>query len=171
VQETSRETATEPDPDHLTDRLGKVFDLIGPLYRKAYRHLEQDAPKGGMPVGVRAVLSILHAEGPQTVPQMARSLTLSRQFVQRMVNDAAARGLTESVPNPAHKRSSLIRLTEDGRDAFSSVLDRERAALRQAAGDLTEADVDACLRVLSRLLRLVDEVGIDEAARTNASHS
>ncbi|MFD0856895.1 MarR family winged helix-turn-helix transcriptional regulator, partial [Actinomadura adrarensis] len=103
----------------------------------------------------------------QTVPQMARALTLSRQFVQRMVNDAAAQGLTESIPNPAHKRSSLIRLTEDGADAFNSVLDRERAALRQAAADLTESDVDACLRVLERLLRLVDEVDIDEAVRTD----
>jgi DNA-binding MarR family transcriptional regulator len=143
-----------------------VFDLIGPLYRRAYRNLEQDAPRGGMPVGVRAVLTVLEVEGPLTVPRMARALTLSRQFVQRMVNDATAQGLAESVPNPAHKRSSLIRLTQDGRDALASVIDRERAALRQAAGDLTESDVDACLRVLSRLLRLVSEVDVDEAARS-----
>ena len=36
-----------------------------------------------------------------TVPQMGRAQALSRQFVQRMVNEAAAQGLVESVPNPA----------------------------------------------------------------------
>ena len=47
---------------------------------------------------------------------------------------AAARGLVESVPNPAHQRSSLIRLTDAGRAAITAVLDREHLLLRQAGG-------------------------------------
>jgi DNA-binding MarR family transcriptional regulator len=157
VSDTERGQA----PAELTDRLTEVFDLVGPLYRRAFRKVEQDAPIEGLSVGVRAVLNLLREHGPMTVPQMGRAQALSRQFVQRMINDAAARGLVEPVPNPAHKRSSLIRLTGQGRAAITAVIDRERAVLRQVAGELTEAEIDACLRVLSRLLRFLDDVDVD----------
>ncbi|MEV4175306.1 MarR family transcriptional regulator [Nonomuraea sp. NPDC049709] len=155
------ETDPAQVPGELTDRLTEVFDLVGPLYRRAQRKVEQDAPIEGLSVGVRAVLNLLREHGPMTVPQMGRAQALSRQFVQRMSNDAAERGLVEFVANPAHKRSSLIRLTGDGRTAINAVMDRERAVLRQVGGDLTEAEVAACLRVLSRLLRLLDDVEVD----------
>ncbi|MEU4573373.1 MarR family winged helix-turn-helix transcriptional regulator [Nonomuraea sp. ATR24] len=147
--------------DAVTDRLTEVFDLVGPLYRRAQRKVELDAPIEGLSVGVRAVLNMLREHGPMTVPQMGRDQALSRQFVQRMTNDAAARGLVEFVPNPAHRRSSLIRLTEAGRAAITAVFDRERAMLRQIGGDLTEAEIAACLRVLSRLLSHLDDVDVD----------
>ncbi|MDH2430804.1 hypothetical protein [Sphaerisporangium sp. TRM90804] len=41
------------------------------------------------------------------------------------------------------------------------MLDRERSVLRLAGGDLTDVEVDSCLRVLSRLLRLLDDVEVD----------
>ncbi|WP_219518903.1 MarR family winged helix-turn-helix transcriptional regulator [Nonomuraea ceibae] len=147
--------------DAVTDRLTEVFDLVGPLYRRAQRKVELDAPIEGLSVGVRAVLNMLREHGPMTVPQMGRDQALSRQFVQRMTNDAAARGLVEFVPNPAHRRSSLIRLTEAGQAAITAVFDRERAMLRQIGGDLTEAEIAACLRVLSRLLSHLDDVDVD----------
>ncbi|MEU1506944.1 MarR family winged helix-turn-helix transcriptional regulator [Kitasatospora sp. NPDC005748] len=147
--------------EELTDRLTKVFDLVGPLYRCTHRKVEQDISAEGLSVGERAVLSLLRDHGPMTVPQMGRAQALSRQFVQRMVNDAAARGLVESAPNPAHQRSSLIRLTEQGRAAIAAVIRRERTVLRQAGGDLTETEVEACLRVLSRLLEVMGNADVD----------
>ncbi|MEW9549036.1 MarR family winged helix-turn-helix transcriptional regulator [Nonomuraea sp. NPDC050783] len=152
---------SETDRGRPTDRLTEVFDLVGPLYRRAQRKVELDAPIEGLSVGVRAVLHLLRAHGPMTVPQMGREQALSRQFVQRMTNDAAARGLVALGPNPAHKKSSLVRLTEEGRAAIDAVLARERAVLRRIGGDLTDAEIDACLRVLSRLLRLLDDVDVD----------
>ncbi|MEU8996138.1 MarR family transcriptional regulator [Streptomyces caniferus] len=157
MNETDRGLASE----ELTDRLTEVFDLVGPLYRRTQRKVEQDVSVEGVSVGVRAVLNLLREHGPMTVPQMGRAQALSRQFVQRMVNDATAHGLVESAPNPAHKRSSLIQLTEQGQFAITTVIDRERAVLRQVGGDLTDAEVDACLRVLSRLLELLGNVDVD----------
>ncbi|WEO92938.1 MarR family transcriptional regulator [Streptomyces sp. FXJ1.172] len=157
MNETDRGLASE----ELVDRLTEVFDLVGPLYRRTQRKVEQDVSVEGLSVGVRAVLNLLGEHGPMTVPQMGRAQALSRQFVQRMVNDATAHGLVESAPNPAHKRSSLIRLTEQGQVAITTVIDRERAVLRQVGGDLTDAEVDACLRVLSRLLELLGNVDVD----------
>lgn len=145
-------------PEELGPRLMEVFDLVGPLYRRVQRKIELDGAEHGLSVGVRAVLDLLRAHGPLTVPQMARAQSISRQFVQRMVNDAAAAGLVETVANPAHARSSLIRLTEPGRAAIEAVVAREHALLRGVRGDLTGADVDTCVHVLSRMLDLFDGV-------------
>ncbi len=141
----------------MAERLFEVFDLVGPLYRRTYVKVERDVAAEGLSVGVRAVLTMLYGRGPMTVPQMGRFQALSRQFVQRMVNDAAALGYVETAPNPAHKRSSLIRLTEEGRTVIGSVHDRERDALHGIAGDLTEEDIDTTLRVLSSLLTVMDD--------------
>jgi DNA-binding MarR family transcriptional regulator len=148
-------------PDVLGHRLTEVFDLVGPLYRRVQRAVELNEPVQGLSVGVRAVLALLHRHGPMTVPQMGRAQALSRQFVQRMVHDAAARGLVETVPNPAHRRSSLVRLTDAGRAAITALLAHEHALLRQAGGELTGAEVDACLKVLGEMLKLFDHVGVD----------
>lgn len=155
-------TKPEPlGPDALPSRLADVFDVLGPVYRRAMRKVEQDAPVHGLSVGVRAVLNLLREHGPMTVPQMGRSQALSRQFVQRMVNEAAARHLVETARNPAHKRSSLIQLTDEGGVAINSLIAHERAVLRQVGGDLTDADIDACLRVLRRLLEFLSDVDVD----------
>ncbi|MEV5597411.1 MarR family transcriptional regulator [Streptomyces sp. NPDC052496] len=148
-------------PEDPGDRFVEVFNLVGPLYRRAQRKVEQDAPLEGLSVGVRAVLNMLREHGAMTVPQMGRAQALSRQFVQRMTNDAAGLGLVEFLPNPAHKKSSLIALTEKGRAAITAVIDRERAALRQAGAGLTEDEITACIRVLSRLLASLDDVEVN----------
>jgi DNA-binding MarR family transcriptional regulator len=140
-------------PDELGHRLTTVFDLVGPLYRRAARKVEQAEPIEGVSAGVRAVLNLLRVHGPMTVPQMGRDQAISRQFVQRMVNEAAAHGWVESVPNPAHQRSSLIRLTEAGRATVAQVLGREHHLMRQVGGDLTDAEVRACVRVLTEMVR------------------
>ncbi|MER6801874.1 MULTISPECIES: MarR family winged helix-turn-helix transcriptional regulator [Streptomyces] len=139
----------------------EVFDLVGPLYRRVQRKVEQGEAVEGLSVGVRAVLDLLHKHGPMTVPQMGRAQAISRQFVQRMVNDAAARGLVESIPNPAHQRSSLIRLTDEGRTAIAAVVAREHAVLRDVGGGLTDADVRTCVRVLAEMLKLFDHVDVN----------
>jgi DNA-binding MarR family transcriptional regulator len=148
-------------PDDLGDRISEVFDLIGALYRRGLRKLEQGEEVEGVSVGVRSVLVLLHRYGPMTVPQMGRVMTLTRQFVQRMVNDAAARGWVEATPNPAHQRSSLIRVTQEGEAVITAILTREHALNRQVGGDLTEGELRACVRVLKQMLKTFDHVDAD----------
>ncbi|MER6674142.1 MarR family transcriptional regulator [Streptomyces sp. NPDC000983] len=149
------------DPDELGHRLNEVYDLVGPLYRRVFRKVEQGEQIEGASVGVRAVLDLLRRHGPLTVPQMGRIVALSRQFMQRMVNEAAERGWVESIPNPAHQRSSLIRLTPAGEELITAVLAREHALNRQVGGGLTDADLRACVKVLSEILRTFDQVDVD----------
>ncbi|MFI9169049.1 MarR family winged helix-turn-helix transcriptional regulator [Streptomyces lincolnensis] len=148
-------------PDELGHRVSEVFDLVGALYRRGLRKLEQGEAVEGVSVGVRSVLTLLHRYGPMTVPQMGRVTTLTRQFVQRMVNDALARGWVEATPNPAHQRSSLIRITDEGETVITTILRREHELNRQVGGDLTEAELRACKRVLKEMLRTFDHVEAD----------
>lgn len=149
-------------PDELGHRVSEVFDLVGALYRRGLRKLEQDEAVAGVSVGVRSVLVLLHRYGPMTVPQMARIMALTRQFVQRMTNEAMERGWTEATPNPAHQRSSLIRITDDGGAVITAILAREHALNRQVGGgELTDAELRACVRVLKEMLRTFDHVDVD----------
>lgn len=144
-------SATPLPPDELGRSLAEVFAVLGPLYRRVSRAVEDAERIEGVSIGVRAVLERLQATGPQPVPTIASALALSRQFVQRNVDAALAGGWVRTAPNPAHRRSVLIELTGEGAETIAAVTAREHAVLRTIGGDLTRADIDACLRVLRAL--------------------
>ncbi|MDA3649350.1 MarR family transcriptional regulator [Saccharopolyspora indica] len=145
-------------PDELGPRLAEVYAVLGPLYRRVARLVERDSPRDGLSIGVRAVLERLELAGTaETVPQIARTLELSRQFVQRMVNDALEQDFVALKPNPAHRRSSLVELTDAGRAAINALQRREHETMGRVGGDLTEADIDTTLRVLRHMLAAIPE--------------
>ena len=138
-------------PHASPDELAAVFDLLGPLYRQTVRNLEQAST---VPVGVRAVLDLLRVRESLTVPRIANVLGLSRQFVQRCVNEAEEVGWVESRPNPAHQRSSLVVITESGRELVTGIRAGEAESLAPVAATMSRDDVAACVRVLTQLLGL-----------------
>ena len=138
-------------PHASPDELAAVFDLLGPLYRQTVRNLEQAST---VPVGVRAVLDLLRVRESLTVPRIADVLGLSRQFVQRCVNEAEEVGWVESRPNPAHQRSSLVVITESGRELVTGIRAGEAESLAPVAATMSRDDVAACVRVLTQLLGL-----------------
>lgn len=135
-------------PEALAPRLAEVYVALGPVYRRVARLVEQDERVSGLSVGVRNVLDQLRRDGERTVPQLARAQDLSRQYTQRMVDQAATDGLVELIENPAHRRSRLVRLTPAGKKAITAVLERELSLLERVGGDLTAAELDGTLRVL-----------------------
>ncbi|MER5391785.1 MarR family transcriptional regulator [Saccharopolyspora sp. NPDC002686] len=145
-------------PEQLGPRLAEVYAVLGPLYRRVARLVEHDSPRNGLSIGVRAVLERLELTGAaETVPQIARALELSRQFVQRMVNDALEQDFVALKPNPAHRRSSLVELTEEGRAAINALQRREHDAMGRVGGDLTDAEIETTLHVLRHMLAAVPE--------------
>ena len=150
-------------PDDLARRLAEVYVALGPVYRRVSRLVEQDEQVSGLSVGVRNVLDQLRRDGDRTVPQLARAQELSRQYTQRMVDQARTDGLVELIDNPAHRRSHLVRLTHAGEAAIDSVLERELSLLERVGGDLTAAELEATLRVLHHmdqaLIALEQETG------------
>jgi DNA-binding MarR family transcriptional regulator len=142
--------------------LYEVLRHVRPLHQYAAKAVADALRDTQLTMPMRAVLERLYNAGPQTVPQVGRSLWLSRQFVQRTVDRAAALGFVELADNPAHRRSRLVGLTHEGRAAFEQIRADENRVLDAIAADLTTADVAACVRVLGRL---TDALG--EAARAS----
>ena len=153
------------EADDLADRLAEVYLAIGPLYRRVSRIVTSDEPAMGMSVGVRAVLDQLRLHGQLTVPQLARSQELSRQFVQRMVNEAHDAGFVEFIPNPAHRKSRRIQLTDRGRIAIHDVIDSEYRLMGQVGGDLTGEELDATLRVLHHMHHALGQLKSDDSSQ------
>jgi len=103
---------------------------------------------GATSAGKRSVLLELDQLGPRTVPEMARARPVSRQYMQRLVDELERDGLVERVANPRHARSKRIRLRRAGRRrlramcALEEQLARERslpvssARMREAAETL-----------------------------------
>lgn len=119
---------------------------------------------------VRAVIERVHDEGPQTVPQIARSLWITRQGVQRLVDEGKELGYLESRPNPEHKRSHLIAVTESGRQVYQSLHDDELARLDRIAANLDTDDIDTCARVLAHLVQGLDGLVITLTAEQEQEH-
>ncbi len=137
-----------------------LYAVLGQI-RQVFHRLgaATDALHAGSTISAsqRGVLESLHMGGAQTVPQMARARPVSRQFIQRLVNDLIDRKLVRVDPNPAHQRSSLIRLTEQGEEAFLALRTRECSALARVAERIDASDLAACSKLLCQLTEALGE--------------
>jgi DNA-binding MarR family transcriptional regulator len=134
----------------MSKELYQVLRYVRPLHQWSAKLVAASLADRDVTMPMRAVLECL-VEGPQTVPQVARSLWLPRQVVQRLADAATALGYVRFADNPAHRRSRLAELTESGRRVFADIHERELADLAPLAARLDPADVDACLRVIAAL--------------------
>src|SRR5215510_16125718 len=98
--------------------------------------------RGEMTGALRSILRGLDKLGEQTVPQMARSRSVSRQHVQALVNQLVKERLVELIANPAHKRSPMARLTPLGKKTADAMNHNEARLLDKA--DLGAPDKDLC---------------------------
>src|SRR5438309_1843399 len=106
-------------------KLVKVLDEAVALNFRLLRVAEELHRQGPASSARRGILKTLADEGPQSVPQMARARTVTRQHVQTLVNSLIEEGLVEISKNPAHRKSSLIRLTKAGKEAVRNNTRRE----------------------------------------------
>lgn len=104
----------------------------------------------GVSASLRAVLESLVRHGPATVPELARQRPVSRQHIQRIVDELLARGLVRLEENPAHKRSSRVALTDRGAKLFSSMSAREQVPLARLAARLSPGELETTLKVLAQ---------------------
>ena len=140
------------------EHLLEVLRQVRPLQQYTAKVIASALSETEVTLPIRAVLEQLDASGPSTVPQLARSLLVPRQVVQRLADSANEIGLVEYVPNPAHQRSRLLRLTSAGRDMFDALLEQEMAMVAPLAATFSEEDIEACARVIAALTEGMREV-------------
>jgi DNA-binding MarR family transcriptional regulator len=137
----------------MSDGAAQLYEIlrhVRPLHQYSAKVVADALAERDVTMPMRAVLERLTA-GPQTVPQVARSLWLPRQVVQRLTDAAVSLGYVRFAANPAHKRSRLAELTESGRRVFAEIHDEELANLSALAGRLSRPDIDAAVRVVAAL--------------------
>jgi len=106
-------------------------------------------------VPARSILLELRKNGPLTVPALARQRDVSRQFIQVTANPMLAAGILESRPNPAHRRSRLMALTNKGTELVRRVMRREGTLMHEVATDLTAAEIRQAAETLTRVQLLM----------------
>jgi DNA-binding MarR family transcriptional regulator len=117
-------------------------------------------------VPMRGVLETIVQKGPSTVPRMARMRPVSRQHIQRIVDELLERGLVRLDANPDHKRSSLVSLTQKGRATFHSMLASEIAAFDHLARGLSRGEIATARKVLQQLTTRLDAMLAEQPGAT-----
>lgn len=93
---------------------------------------------------------------PRTVSAIARSLGLTRQSVQRVVNELEAARFVRLAANPAHKRARLVLVTKEGRVALARAEERRIPWTESLAAALAGADLTAAEEALVGLREALD---------------
>ena len=136
----------QPDLSPLVARIPRLHYLLKSLADG----LNDDL---GVTSAMTGVMASLSASGPRTVPDLARERPVSRQHMQSLVNDLLKSGLAEARPNPSHRRSPKIALTDEGQRHYRLVRQREADILTQTAPSVSQSDLAAATRLLDLLER------------------
>jgi DNA-binding MarR family transcriptional regulator len=138
----------------VTDHGELAYDVlrsVHPLNMFSARAVSRALSDKDVTMAMRAVMEIAFDNGPRTVPQIARTLGVARQSVQRLVDEAVALGYLATIDNPEHRRSRLVELTERGREAFEALHAVELTNLRAMTDDLDPNDLQITARTLATL--------------------
>src|SRR3546814_13678899 len=88
---------------------------------------------------------------PETVARLARNMGLTRQSVQRVVNEMVDDGMLCLLDNPHHVRARLVTMTAKGRNTFAAALELKAPwGKAPSAGIARERITDACQVLTTR---------------------
>lgn len=141
----------------MTDKTNNENYQVVWLVRRLFRAMAQKANENlgqhKLTTADRAVMEFLYPHEQLSVPEIASRYQVSRQHVQVTVNSLLNTGLLESRPNPRHKRSSLMKLSEKGGVLFAKILAKDKETVEALFAEIPHDDQQATLRTLTTLLR------------------
>jgi len=125
--------------------------LVRRLFRAMTDRANSYLQGTGLTAADRAVLEFLYPDQKLTVPEIAKRYHVTRQHVQVTVNSLLDHGLLQSLANPRHKRSPVLRLSPQGRKTFARVRDQEDVLLNDLFAGIEPADLATTKRTLETL--------------------
>jgi DNA-binding MarR family transcriptional regulator len=144
-------------------QLHQLIWMSRPLMQAAEACVEAGLVGTNLTVRMRAVLEMLDKYGEQTVPEIAARLEIKRQYVQIMCNETLASGLVEQRPNPRHKRSPVLALTDHGRTLIEEIISNEMKLMEKIGVNLSYEDISTALEVVLTVAdRLKTQAGKSE---------
>jgi DNA-binding MarR family transcriptional regulator len=96
--------------------------------------------------------AIALAPNPEPVARLARNMGLTRQGVQRVVNELLDEGIVALEENPHHRRAKLVLMTEKGNAAFAAAVQLQIPWVNALAENI-EADRIVAASTVLELLR------------------
>src|SRR5215510_2623749 len=99
---------------------------------------------------------------PLSVAQIARSMGLTRQGVQRLANDMERDGLLRFAANPNHQRAKLVVMTPRGQAAYSAAMKRQAPWAQALAQGLTAQQIAGATVILKQLRQKLERDETEE---------
>ena len=90
------------------------------------------------------------------VPHIARNMGLTRQAVQRSVDEMRADDLVRLEVNPHHRRAMLVAMTEKGEAAYRFASERHGQWVEALMADLSPESIDAASELLRAIQRRIE---------------
>jgi DNA-binding MarR family transcriptional regulator len=151
----SRMTRTAPAAAELP-----VETLISEVYRFNGRLLAI-GDKLGAKVGLtsarwQVLAAIAVAPVPEPVARLARNHGLTRQGVQRIVNELAAEGVVDFQENPHHRRAKLITLTKKGEAVYEATTRIQKPLMNALAKGIETEGIIAASRIIRTLRKRLE---------------
>jgi DNA-binding MarR family transcriptional regulator len=150
VNSENRRPSRTPAGDAFTTFLGQVIGLT----RRFTTAGEALAKPAGQTLARWLVLETIQDQ-PATVAQIARTLLLARQGVQRLADLLVGDGLAAYEDNPAHRRAKLLRITSQGRRALRTIQTAQAAWADALGAKIGEGELRQASLLLDRVLQVV----------------
>ncbi|MFD5819554.1 MarR family winged helix-turn-helix transcriptional regulator [Streptomyces sp. NPDC127038] len=128
------------------EELARQLSAIGAVKRDMGRILPPDCPAGSA-----AVLTLLGRYGPMRMSRLAELLSVDMSVTSRHVAHAADRGWIERSPDPADKRSRILRLTGAGHAQLHELSLRTSRLLSDRLSHWSDDEVGQLIELMGRL--------------------
>jgi len=94
---------------------------------------------------------------PLPVAHIARNMGLTRQAVQRIVNEMEHEGFVRFGPNPHHQRAKLVLLAPRGKTAYDAAMKRQRPWASNLANGLSTKQIETATATLRAIRQRLDD--------------
>lgn len=143
------------DSEKITEIILSIFRLNGRIIEWG----DQLSSEFGLTSARWQVLgAIALANAPQTVPDIADRMGVTRQATQKQVNLLEGEGLVRKRANPRHRRSPHYLLTEAGASSYARVSEKYQAWARTAVTQAPAGILDGAIAGLRFLATHVPDI-------------
>ncbi len=140
------------------EELIRQFSAFGAVRREMGRLLPPDCPGGAL-----AVLALLGQYGDMRMSKLAELLAVDMSVTSRHVAHVAERGWIDRFPDPADRRSRILRLTPEGQDRLDDVAERTSRMLADRLSDWSDDEVGRLSELMARLRASFDDCRVPTA--------
>ncbi|GAA3988848.1 MULTISPECIES: MarR family winged helix-turn-helix transcriptional regulator [Streptomyces] len=140
------------------EELIRQFSAFGAVKRELGRIMPSDCPSGSA-----AVLTLLGRHGDMRMSKLAELLAVDMSVTSRHVAHVAQRGWIDRSPDPADKRSRILRLTPEGRAQLAEMSRRTCRMLAERLNDWSDDEVAQLTVLMARLRASFDDCRVPHA--------